>query len=566
MKRHYLLPLLGLLVAAALPAVAAPRACTEADVAGLPTPQSFINVTSEKDLGPLPDDLKRDLLIGLFNMPALKYPYGSLDHYGVAVGFVVGADGRVVCASLVSLSYGDKTKPTSNYLRQGVLDSAAGWRFVPFQVDGEVTAAVGWMPVTEEELPARHVPMPAGDPAQVTITYDWRSSHTYMSSTHVELHGDGTAIFSGGDDDPLGPQSYLVDAKAVQDLVKTAKAVDFWSLRDLYRAASDEDRASYTRINITIAGKTKSLTVFEGTDAGVPGAANGLADEVARVAKADFWLTPTLATLDQLKANGFDFTSERGARFLLQVTRNSYVKDEVPLALMDLGAPVNRVAPGDGDEESRSLITLALETGRVEMARRLIAGGALLDQRGQPNQKQIDKAFQAAISSGVVPAVDLVVPFHPGMTCADELDPSRQVSVIWILATPAIGHDGPRSAVPMLQRLLDLGADINARGANGTTLLHVMTGDADMVRFMLDHGADINALDDDGNTPLASAYDQDAILLLLSRGADPRLGKTPATLRVNIRHGRWKKVKAWLETHGFADVLVAQPDDEKPAD
>ena len=83
-----------------------------------------------------------------------------------------------------------------------------------------------------------------------------------------------------------------------------------------------------------------------------------------------------------------------------------------------------------------------------------------------------------------------------------------------------------------IQRLLDLGADVNIRNYKGKTALHC-AAKAGFVRVMdvlVKNGADVNAADDNGETPLFDAIrstikkvskKKAAVEFLLSHGADP---------------------------------------------
>ncbi|HVZ29478.1 MAG TPA: ankyrin repeat domain-containing protein [Asticcacaulis sp.] len=558
MRHHYFVPLLGLLAMAAFPAMAAARPCVEADLAGAYAPNgySYVSVPEGTPPADLAEDVKRNTLVGFFDMPVIKYPYGSLKTYGVSIRLIVGVDGRVRCASLAPFRGGDE--PEMNDQRKAFLDKVSGWRFLPYQLDGEVTPVAAEIPVFEEELPGKHVDMPAGDPAQMTVAYDVHGG-MYGPSYHVELHGDGTAFFmSTAKDDPLGPQVYQVDPKAVQALLADARAVDFWSLRDLYREAPDVFPSNFTRIGITVGGISKSVTGHEASDAGEPGDLRELGPKIEKAADIKVWQQPTLATLDRLKAGGFDFTSDRAGWLLINWAGDRDIADEVPLALMQLGAPL--LIRAFDREQDPDLLETALGAGRVEMGRRLIAAGLLLDKDGKPDPDKVNRDFIAAIDSGEVGAVDLIAPFHPDLTCADRWQPSKRVSVLFRLREMMIYP--PPDRVPIAQRLLAMGADINARDATGTSVLMYET-DLPFLTFLLDHGADINATTDEGWTALAAAFNQDVALLLLARGADPRRGKTPQGLREKIRQEHWRKVPAWLRAHGYADVLVAQPGDDQ---
>ncbi|HVZ29477.1 MAG TPA: ankyrin repeat domain-containing protein [Asticcacaulis sp.] len=563
MKMRWLLPVLVVLSAglpAAVLAGVAPRLCADADLVDLPRAGLRWQEDAAQTVAPIAYYRFRDAgLTPLFARPAtIKYPPGAVDTYGFYVWFVVNAEGRVTCASL--LSQDRKTPPVMNYKRQAFLDSVGDWRFKPFHDHDETTSVVSLLEVSEEEAPDSHVAMPTGDPAQTTVTFTMHSSFLY-GAYHVELHGDGTAIYSYDDyDDSIGPQPYHLDPAAVQGLLAKAKTADFWSLPDLYRGWPNDYWSSVERINITVGGKTKGVTHYFDGPAGAPKALSDLSGEIMKVARVDFWRYPTLETIAQLKRNGYDFSSASAGHLLQDLTRIKRVKDEVLFTIMDSGAPLDARRYESSARGYNSLLDTALAAGRVEMARRLIAAGGLL-KKGELDPVKVDHAFGQAIDSGDLAAVELILPFHPSLTYADPDDPTVQVSIIRKLGDDIFCEE---PSIAIAQRLIALGADVNARLADGTTLLHSCAATPAFATFLLDHGANVNAADKEGWTPLASTYDEEVALLLLARGADPRLGKTGYCLRYYIKHNRWRVVKAWLESHGFSDVLVAQPDDDKP--
>jgi ankyrin repeat protein len=82
------------------------------------------------------------------------------------------------------------------------------------------------------------------------------------------------------------------------------------------------------------------------------------------------------------------------------------------------------------------------------------------------------------------------------------------------------GHEG------VVKELLALGADLNASGSNGVTVLLAALQDAahaNIARLLIDSGADVNAADGQGLTPLMTAIYAGSLemtLYLLEKGAD----------------------------------------------
>src|SRR5262249_11962436 len=74
-----------------------------------------------------------------------------------------------------------------------------------------------------------------------------------------------------------------------------------------------------------------------------------------------------------------------------------------------------------------------------------------------------------------------------------------------------------------LETLLELGADVTAADDDGVTLLHGMAshGDERALTRLLDAGADPNARTAAGETPLMGCTSATTVELLVARGADP---------------------------------------------
>lgn len=98
--------------------------------------------------------------------------------------------------------------------------------------------------------------------------------------------------------------------------------------------------------------------------------------------------------------------------------------------------------------------------------------------------------------------------------------------------------------------LLDAGANINARTANGSTPLQgaLYYGWPQTAELLISRGANINARTDQGVTPLHQAAWSDLpqiCRLLLSRGADP-----------NARTNQGVTPLMWAANRGYADVAT----------
>ena len=114
-------------------------------------------------------------------------------------------------------------------------------------------------------------------------------------------------------------------------------------------------------------------------------------------------------------------------------------------------------------------------------------------------------------------------------------------------------HLGNSKAI--CQRLLDCGADINAKDQFGRSPLHlaVSYGNNEITEWLLNNGAYVDSQKNNKDTPLHIAADGDvkSCTLLLIQGADPNCvnndGETPLSRAVKLTH---TKVVKLLLTYG----------------
>src|SRR5262245_23100627 len=107
--------------------------------------------------------------------------------------------------------------------------------------------------------------------------------------------------------------------------------------------------------------------------------------------------------------------------------------------------------------------------------------------------------------------------------------------------------------VPAVRKLLDNGADVNARDADGNTTLILASfyASPECVQLLIENGADVNAANKAGVTPLIrAATSYETTRLLVAAGAKVRvrtaLGNTPLILAAR-RAGNSRTVKFLLD-------------------
>lgn len=527
-------------------AFATPPACERNATGGLPKPPITFTVGEEKQA--LSFLIKEAPLRAHFSISPLIYPYNGLKMYGFELSVIVSEDGRVACAT-IKPPYRAQD-PVMTLQRRAFLEEVSNWRFDPYFYEGKPSRVAVAFDIAEEEQPRQYRSAPKGDPDQIVIVQENRPWFSSYSPYRVELYGDGRAVYqSFRKNDPLGRQAYKVESSSVQALLEKAKAADFWSLRDTYKKSPNAitHASSSLSLSIALGGQKKSVTDYSNNDSGKPRALETLHQEVMQAANLNFWEVPGLDTLEQLKTNGFDFQSARAGQFLIETAANPRVEDAVILSLMDLGAPLGHVLYDKDSDKARSLLDISLTAGREPVAHRLIGSGALKTS-GKTDRNKVNDAFLGAIESGCLALVEIVLPYNPDFSSD---------AVLYVGRSNAKDED----KISVLKLLLAKGAEINSRDTKGQTLLHEIALTPDFVAYLIEDGADLNAIADDGRTPLMMTFLEDTAILMLEKGADPRINKTADFLSFNVNRNGWLKVGRWLTEHGYADILLTTPDE-----
>ena len=225
---------------------------------------------------------------------------------------------------------------------------------------------------------------------------------------------------------------------------------------------------------------------------------------------------------------------------LMTATRRGNL--ETAALLLDRGSDPNETAFANGP----SSLHIAAVRGNAEMARLLIERGASVGATDGQGNTPLDNALRYSTRWGTAAVVDLLLqrgadrdkvgPAFWSRTATrwlriEPVDRARE----WLQRIPSIDQgvpdafleaaiSNPDPAVATL--LLDRGADPNAKGINGHTVLHWAAAreEIDLAQLLIDRGADVNARDGWGSTPLhwatRRAIGAEMASLLVESGAD----------------------------------------------
>jgi hypothetical protein len=234
-----------------------------------------------------------------------------------------------------------------------------------------------------EKRPARRTPMPEGQLAGASIRLERESCYGFCPVYSVELTGDGRALYTGGGHVLVhGPVAYMVDPEVVQALLDQARAADFWSLDDVYKAKIT-DQAN-VRLSITVGGKTKSLLDYVGRAAGMPAAVSALEAAVDQAAGTDRWVAGNDATLTDLALAGWDFRSKASGQTLASAAAEA--PEPFVLGLIALGAPLDEPsAPGDWPANGLTPLQNACAEHRKVVVQALVAAKAPVTTPADPD-------------------------------------------------------------------------------------------------------------------------------------------------------------------------------------
>jgi hypothetical protein len=487
----------------------------------------------------------------------------------IAVVATVDVDGKVIDAAVADNFRNLDPAPA--------LAAVRGWRFRPLTFEGKPIVAVGVVSVAyrlPEEREAVSPPFPDVPVADTEIVLERSGCYGPCPDYTVSVRGDGTVRFSSGGaaskraaghahlafmtNNVLLPGEHVahVDPAAVARLIAKFRAARFFGLKSSYEAGIT-DAATY-KLTFRAGGKTKSVTDYVGTSAGMPEDVSALEDAVDEVAGTARWVSGDAATVKVLQAEGFDFHSAAAAELAadaMQLPSSRHQDEEaglLALALIERGAPLGTAprvekgaptrgtAPGMAATDGALLAYYAAVTGDEALF------GAL-QRRGWVTRLPRTLRTQAlAYGAGCRPAIvrGLV------RAGADLILKGSGTALTAARSGYGACRDAPDARVlETAETAIGLGVPVDGRDDLGWTAL-MGCDSPELTRLLITHGADVNARDAEGKTPLLTTDDDRVALILLRAGADPTARTKETSVRREAVKGHMPATLAWLDAHG----------------
>lgn len=448
------------------------------------------------------------------------------------------------------------------------LAAVRGWKFRPFLYRGEAVAARGTVTIAYRTAPGKRgpaAPFPAVDYPTLKIGLTRSACFGSCPDYSVTIDGSGAIFFTtrapalkggGGAHRQYGPGRGVllpgehrarIERATLDALIERFRAADFFGLGPEYNAPVT-DLPTYV-LRFETGGRSWTVTDYAGRMAGMPPVVTELEEAVDEAAGTARWVTGDESSIAALKAEGFDFRSQRAAELAAYLALAGDAPDGLIVGLVEAGVSPDRAIVFDSGEAAtplgETLLVGAIGRHRPALFAHLAGRGWL----ARIPKEKLSLAFPEG-AGGCDPAVarELV---------AAGVDPrartrggERSGGTALIAAVRANGPCDGVDPRPAIDALVALGVDINAANDAGETVLYGVE-DPDLQEHLLAAGARADVRDKKGNSPAFSSWNDRIVLGLLDAGADPK-GRyyDGKTLRQQARERDMPSVLAWLDAHG----------------
>jgi ankyrin repeat protein len=404
------------------------------------------------------------------------------------------------------------------------------------------------------------VEVPFPDPwdlNSVSVGLKRTSCYGSCPSYVVAIAGDGTVHFSGGTVGVRIPGEHVahVAPGAVRELVLEFRKADFFTAKNEYRGNWTDNPTQI--LTLAVAGRTKTVVDYVGTDAGLPLAIRNLEGEIDEVAGTARWVKGDERTLSSLEEEKWPFgapTKQNVALFATSIsTKNGpllerYMATAVPPIVApeetDLSPVCVASAMGDLELVERMMepaaakgtapervkipawamqqcLWSAARSGNVVVLQYWLDAGA--NPMAQPAKNAADWTFGLSllcngVMSGNADVVRRLLEYKMDLKA-----PVREDEPLLIFALERSGGNTPQT-VEIVGMLAKAGADVNATGNMKETPIFAAHYSPEAIKPLLAAGAELEARDANGNTALIRyAFMEPMVRELLEDGADPTL-------------------------------------------
>lgn len=319
------------------------------------------------------------------------------------------------------------------------------------------------------------------------------------SDYRVAILPDGRVIYDGYYNVAvMGHHEGRATPQQMAAVVGAARAANLHRLRNEYFGGVMHGRKE--RVLVTVGGRTFVVRDYSGESGGMPQAVTTLKAAIDEAAGTSRWVEGDASTLPWLRAQGFDFGSERAWWMLYKVLPEG--PQDLVLALIEGGALKIQ-------EDKDRVLSRAAMFARAPLVAPLLKAGARIE---------------AGDDGGATPL---------------------------LLAARAsqrnLGPNADGDPAGTVRALLAAGANPRARDQFGGTALHG-AANGEVVALLVAAGADPEARTAEGSRVLLSIYDEGAALALLEAGA--RLdGGDARVFEARVAEARWSRVQAWLRAN-----------------